>query len=144
MNRSRVTPTQLLLALIAALLIALLATMLVHRKNSAPPANIEGLKDSLRKAAEASLPAPTVTNDQIAIAAKDGNAEAMAESVAKQSEALGGTALKSPGEDGSIRLLVRISGSNAARFREIVTGKPAQAGNAAPDGRQFIEVIISK
>lgn len=144
MNRSRPTPTHILLAVVVALLVAILATLLVHRKASAPAANIDNLKDSLKRTAEAALPAPTVTNEQFALHAKDGDVESTAETVVKQSESLGGTALKTVEADGGVRLLIQISGSNAARLRELVTGKPASASTAAPDERQLIEVIVSK
>ena len=46
--------------------------------------------------------------------------------------------------DGSVRLLVQIPGTNAPRFRELVTGKPAPAATAAPEQSQLIEVIVTK
>jgi hypothetical protein len=144
MNRSRQPLTNFLLALVAALLLAILATLLVHRKPPVPAPNIDSLKDSLKRTAEASLPAPTVTNDQITVNAKDGSVDSTAETVVKQSATCGGTALKTLDADGSVRLLVQIPGTNGPRFRELVTGKPAPAASAAAEESQLIEVIVTK
>lgn len=144
MNRLQATPAHFLLALIAALLLAILATLLVHRKTPSPAANLDDLKNSLQRTAEASLPTPTLTSEQISIKTKDGNVDSASASVIIQSESLGGTALKILDADGSVRLLVQISGSNAVRFRELVTGKSAPATTAVLDDRQLIEVIVTK
>ena len=142
MNLRRTALTQILLGLIAILLLALLAVLLLHREKHGAP-NIDGLTQALRKSAETALPAPTIASEQIKLIRPEADLDTVAETVVRAASQHGGTALKTPGESGGFSVLVQISGKEAARFRELVTGKTSAVVVEA-EGNQIIEVIVSK
>ena len=124
------------------LLMAAFSLAACERKEEAAP-NIDALKDILVRSAEEKLGSETVTDDRVVLVVPRETRQARAEEISTIATEIGGAALRSDQEDGSIHLLIQLPAGTATEFLNRI-GKARPAGTAPGEEAVWLDVLLAE
>jgi len=110
-----------------------------HRQTATP--SIDDLTNALEQTAEKTLPAPSLTNEQIILPAQSGNTNAQASDVIAAATAAGGVAIRSVNAQGQLSILATIPENNAQAFKAALRHEKPPMDSPAPT-TTLIEILI--
>jgi len=106
-----------------------------------PAPSIDSLSAVLEKAAETTLPAPTLADEQIVLHAKPGQAAAQVAEVSRAFSAAGAVAITSSNGLGGISIIAEIPTANIAPFKAMLRHEKADTEKGSSP-TSLIEVLI--
>lgn len=131
------------LAVAVVLLLALGVAALVRCAAPAPPPNLGGLREILRRSAEKKISAAGLANEQLTLTAAADQIEVRAKEVIDAAIQAGGTAIKTSDPDGTAVVLAQIPALNVGLFHGLMkSGLALKQTFTASHDTQLIEVTI--